>query len=91
MTGLSTLAERRQSRCLDFGLKAIKHPENQRFFPENPIVNTQIATRDTEAYIVNFSRTEAYRKSAIPYVQRLLNKHVKEKEKEGGEGEGRGR
>ena len=91
MTGLSTLAERRQSRCLDFGLKAIKHPENQSFFPENPIVNTQIATRDSEAYIVNFSRTEAYRKSAIPYVQRLLNKHVKEKEKEGGEGEGRGR
>ena len=63
MTVLSTLAERRQSGCLDFGLKTIKYPENQMFSPENPSVKTQMATRDSEAYIVNFSRTETYRKT----------------------------
>ena len=59
MTGLPTLAERRQSRCLDFCLKAIKHPQNKRFFPKIANRITTIATRNPEPYMVNFGRTEA--------------------------------
>ena len=32
MTGLSTLKSRRIRRCLDFSLKSINHPENQKMF-----------------------------------------------------------
>ena len=38
----------------------------------------------------HFARTEAYKRSAITYVQRLLNKHFKEKEKKEEEGEWEG-
>ena len=31
--------------------------------------------RNPEMYKVNFTRTEAYRKSAIPSIQRMLNQH----------------
>ena len=32
MCGLETLASRRHKRCLDFALKAVKHPKNRRLF-----------------------------------------------------------
>ena len=32
MTGLQKLSDRRQSRCLAYGLKSIKHPDNKRCF-----------------------------------------------------------
>ena len=35
MTGLQTLAERRQSRLLTFSKKCLSHPETSRFFPFN--------------------------------------------------------
>ena len=36
MTGLQTLYDRREARCLNFSVKSIKHPQNSRFFPLNP-------------------------------------------------------
>ena len=36
MTGLQTLYDRREERCLNYGLKSIKHSQNSRFFPLNP-------------------------------------------------------
>ena len=39
-------------------------------------------TRNKEKYVVNIARTERYKKSAIPFMQRLLlNKDVCEKKK----------
>ena len=35
MTGLQTLFERREKRCLDFSLKFIEQPVNSRMFPLN--------------------------------------------------------
>ena len=35
MTGLDTLKNRRLKRCLDFSLKSIKHPKNQKLFPKS--------------------------------------------------------
>ena len=73
-TSLTSLSERRQERCLKYALKATRHPENQKMFPPNIVQSTQI-TRERESFHVNFAYTEAYRRSAIPYLQRLLNSH----------------
>ena len=79
ITGLQKLSERRQSRCLGYGLKSIKHPENKRFFPENPNLNLTLSARQREPYVVNFARTKIYQQSAIPYIQKLLNKNAMDK------------
>ena len=76
MTGLQTLKDRREKRCLDFSLKCIKHPKNQRIFPRNNIKFGQ-NQQTREAFHVNWARTERYKESAIPYCQRLLNHHFK--------------
>ena len=74
---LQTLAERREKRCLDFSLRCLKHPKNSRLFPENPNFSDRV--RGSEPYIVNFASTERYKKSAIPYCQRILNQHTMNK------------
>ena len=70
---LETLYERRLKRCLDFSLKSIKHPKNNRLFPPNPTFNKRV--RFSEPFQVNHASTETYKKSAIPFCQKLLNKH----------------
>ena len=79
-TGLRKLSDRQQSRCLEYGLKSLKNPVNKRYFPENPNLDLSLVTREREKYHVNFARTRRYQQSAIPYIQRLLNQHAKEKE-----------
>ena len=73
MLGLRKLSLRRQSRCLDFSKKCLKHPQNRRLFPPNINIQNDLNVRDREPYKVNFCYTETYRKSTIPYCQRLLN------------------
>ena len=74
MCGLETLSKRREARCLDFEKKGLEHHKNRRFFQLNPNIPAY-KVRDLENFKVNFARTTAYMKSAIPYCQRLLNKH----------------
>ena len=74
MTGLKTLAERRQDRCLSFALKCAKNDQNKVLFPRNEI-SSQHYIRDKEVFKVNFARTEEYKNSTIPFCQRLLNNH----------------
>ena len=47
---------------------------NGRLFPLNS-KNDPAVLRKTEKFLVSFARTEAYRKSAIPFCQRKLNEH----------------
>ena len=76
MTGLASLYDRREKRCLDFSLKCLKHPRNSRLFPMNPnYLNPAYEGRNRERFIVNFASTGTYKDSAIPYCQRLLNRH----------------
>ena len=79
MTGLQTLYERREERCLNFSIKCIKHEQNSRFFPLNPNIQNG-RTVLGEKFIVNHGRTEDYRFSTIPYCQRMLNSHFKNKQ-----------
>ena len=75
MTGCEKLSDRRSSRCLDFGLKSSKHPQNSRFFPQNVLDENQVNIRNREPFHVNFARTSQYKNSAIPYIQRRLNEY----------------
>ena len=76
MTGLDTLYARREARCLNFALKTLKHPVLSEMFPKNRnTTNGNTEIRNREPFQVNFARTEQYKKSAIPFCQRLLNKH----------------
>ena len=88
MTGLSKLSDRRLNRCLDFSLKCLKDPYNSRFFPKNPNLNLTIESRKREQFKINFSRTNSYKNSTIPFCQRLLNNHWARLEQEEEEGEG---
>ena len=72
-SGLDTLHSRRESRCLNFALKCVKHPLNSRLFPlQQTLVND---LRQTAKFVVNFAKTDTYQKSTIPYCQMLLNEH----------------
>ena len=74
MCNLSTLFDRREKRCLDFALKCLNHPKHNRLFPLNPsISNENNEVRSREIFEVNFAKTGSYKKSTIPYCQRLLN------------------
>ena len=90
MTGLENLSVRRTSRCLEFGLKSLKHPQNSRFFPQNPSVDNQLQIRDREPFRVNFARTAQYKNSAIPYIQRKLNENSRRVAEDGASGPGGG-
>ena len=82
ITGLQTLHDRREKRCLDFATKCLKHPVHSRLFPLNNNQESHSADiRYREQFKVNFARTESYRKSAIPYCQRMLNSHYQTKNK----------
>ena len=74
MCGLETLFDRRTKRCLDFSLKCLKHPRNNRLFPLNPATGNHYV-RSKEIFEVNWARTDDYKNSTIPYCQRLLNDH----------------
>jgi hypothetical protein len=75
--GLVRLSERREDKCLKFGLKSLLHPVHAQMFPVNPhILTNPINTRSTEHFTVNWAKSESYRQSAIPYIQRMLNEHV---------------
>ena len=72
MCSLDTLFSRREDRCLSFALKCLKHPDLRRKFPLNKN-NPSQKFSSREKYEVNFARTDTYRDSAIPYLQRILN------------------
>ena len=74
MSGLETLFQRRQKRCLDFAKKCVKHPKLKDLFPFNP-ETSEYDLRKRELFKINFAHTSSYKQSAIPFCQRLLNTH----------------
>ena len=71
---------RRENRSLQFVLKSEKHPKNHTIFPLNPSLDTH-NVRHMEKFKVNKARTESYKQSTIPYLQRRLNEYYEKKNK----------
>ena len=70
---LKSLSERRSELALRFAKKCIKNPKTADIFPYNePLRRTRI----TENFEVTNAHTERLAKSAIPFMQRLLNSHI---------------
>ena len=71
LSGLLMLSARRENRCLAFAKRCLSNPQTKDMFP----LTTQGPQhlRNPEKFVVNRARTENYRKSAVPYCQRLLN------------------
>ena len=82
LCNLERLDVRREARCLKFGLRSLLHPVHSNLFPVNPhVLSTNYHAQNKEHFQVNWARTESYRMSAVPYIQRLLNEYVKEQNK----------
>ena len=65
--GLEPLNDRREARCLKFGLKCLHHPVHNKMFPVNPqLENSDLETRNREHFVVNKAKSESYRMSTIP-------------------------
>ena len=75
---LDSLKERREELCYNFAKKCIKSDKSKDMFPFRQKEHT-MKTRDDEKYIVQHANTERLKKSSIPYMQRLLNKHEEKK------------
>ena len=76
---LETLSERREQLCLEFARKSSQNCDTKSMFPLKVKSKSKL---NNEAYKVNFASTERLKKSAIPYMQRLLNKNSQSKEKD---------
>jgi hypothetical protein len=77
---MQSLKERRSELCLSFALKCVKNQKTKNMFPENKKLHT-METRNPEKYKVTNANTERLKKSAIVYMQNLLNEnHLKTKQ-----------
>ena len=74
---LQSLKERREELCLKFAKKCLIVPKLQSMFPRSHNSH-DMDKRRPEYFRVKRGLTERLRRSSIPYMQRLLNKHKKE-------------
>ena len=75
---LQSLDKRRELLCLRFSKKCLSNEKVSKMFPTK--INTHpMKKRKMKKYKENKTRTERYRKSAIPYMQRLLNEEYERK------------
>jgi hypothetical protein len=75
---LDSLKDRREELCYKFAKKCIKSEKSKDMFPIREKEH-EMKTREEEKFIVQHANTERLKKSSIPYMQRLLNKHEEKK------------
>ena len=69
---LDSLKERRIKMALRFAKRSLKLEHFSRMFPLNDS-NHMMTMRNPEKYGINISRSEVHKRSAVPFLQRLLN------------------
>ena len=74
---MEELSKRRNTVCLNFAKRTVKNPKLKHMFPIRKEERSQ-QRRHTEFYIVKKANTERLKRSAIPYMQNLLNKYKHE-------------
>ena len=71
---LDSLKTRREHLCYKFAIKCTKSEKSKEMFPVR-IKDHQMEIRNEEKFLVQHANTERLKNSAIPYMQRLLNKY----------------
>ena len=75
---LQSLEKRRESLCLKFAKKCLKVEKFKSMFPKKNTLHT-MQKRYSDRFKVKDTFTERYKRSAIPYMQKLLNLEDKQK------------
>ena len=71
---LESLKEKREKMALNFAKKSLRLDKFSELFPfNNANAKHLMKKRNHEKYAVTNANTERYRKSAVPFLQRLLN------------------
>ena len=78
---LDSLKERRVKMALNFAKRALKLEHFSKLLPLNES-NHVMRKRNPERFVVNGSNTERHRRSAVPFLQRLLNQDYKKQKKD---------
>ena len=71
-TTLETLERRRELLCLRFANNCLKNSKVKNFFPKKEKLH-KMKKRKEQKFVVNKANTKRYKRSAIPYMQNLLN------------------
>ena len=66
---------------LSFAKKCLKHEKFSNMFPKN-LSDATMKVRNREKYVVNQARTERFKNSSIPFLQRKLNESAKQERKQ---------
>ena len=69
---IETLDQRRERLCLRFAQNCLKNEKVSDLFPQKKNMH-QMRKRKTQKFKVNKTNTKRYQRSAIPYMQNLLN------------------
>jgi hypothetical protein len=77
---LQSLDNRRESLCLSFAKKCLQVEKFKSMFPRKD-QGHRMKKRGSEKFLIRSCFTERHKKSAIPYMQRLLNRVETEKRK----------
>ena len=77
---LESLDKRREGMALKFVKNSLKNDNFSKLFPLRRVKHV-MESRMGEKYLVNSSKTRRYADSAVPFLQRMLNKDDFEKRK----------
>ena len=72
MLEIDTLEKRREKLCLSFARKFLKNEKVKDLFPLNQTKH-KMEKRKTTKFKTFKARTNRYKKSALPYMRKLLN------------------
>ena len=72
---MDKLKDRREELCLKFAKKCLRNSKVKSMFPSK---DSNRILRNQSKHYVNFAVRERYRKSAIPFMQNLMNENDKE-------------
>ena len=75
---MESLNQRRESMALKFVKNSFKNHNFSKLFPLRK-ANHGMSVRNGEKYHVNITNTGRYKDSAVPFLQRLLNKDIMDK------------
>ena len=78
---MEKLQDRRERLSLSFAKKCLKHEKFSNMFPKN-LSDATMKIRNREKYFVNQARTERFKNSSIPFLQRKLNESAKQERKQ---------